>query len=68
MMILGYWLTNIIGLVMMHYGVKNIVSKNEEKYARKELIKDFIISIVYTAAVIVLVKTGWLKFPIEYFQ
>jgi len=67
-MILGYWLTNITGLIMMHRGVKNIVSKNEVKYTKKQLAKDLIISIVYTAGVIVLVKIGLLKFPIEYFQ
>ncbi len=68
MMILGYWLTNIIGLIMMHRGIRNIVANNEKKYRKKQLTKDLIISIAYTAAVIVLVKIGLLRFPIEYFH
>ena len=68
MMILGYWLTNIMGLIMLHRGIKNIVAKNEKKYPKKQLIKDLVISLIYTTAVVVLVKIGLLKFPIEYFQ
>ncbi len=68
MMIVGYWMTNIIGFVMMHYGVENFVSKDEKNYTRKKLIKDVIISIVYTGIIVFFVLMGWLKFPAEYFS
>ncbi len=34
-MILGYWITNVIGFMMMHYGIKDIFSK-EKKNIQKE--------------------------------
>lgn len=66
MMILGYWLTNIIGFMLMHYGVKDL--KKENNYMKQGLVKDIIISIIYTLIVIFLVKIGLLKFPFDYFK
>jgi len=70
MLICGYWLTNVLGLLLMHYGVKGLASgakggKNEPK---AELMKNIFYSIAYTLAIVLLVKIGWLKFPAEYFQ
>ncbi|NCO23931.1 MAG: hypothetical protein COZ07_10675 [Candidatus Infernicultor aquiphilus] len=67
-MILGYWITNVIGFIMMHHGVKDVISKEKSKYTRKKLIKDILISIVYTGVVVIFVLKGWLKFPTEYFK
>ena len=66
--IIGYWLTNIIGFILMHIGVKDLISKKERGYNKKELIKDLLISITYTIIIIVLVKIGWLRLPLEYFK
>jgi len=68
MMIVGYWLTNIIGLILMHKGAKKLIYKENNVYAKKELGKDILISIVYTLIVIALMALGWLKFPTEYFK
>lgn len=67
-MILGYWITNIAGFVLIHHGVKDLVSKEKSKYTKKELVKDITVSIVYTIVVVVFIKMGWLKFPLEYFE
>jgi hypothetical protein len=67
-MITGYWLTNIAGFMLMHYGVKNMTSKFKSSYSRKEITRDILISILYTLFVVMLVKIGWLKFPSEYFR
>ncbi|OGF26380.1 hypothetical protein A2331_06465 [Candidatus Falkowbacteria bacterium RIFOXYB2_FULL_34_18] len=67
-MIFGYWLTNVLGFMLMHHGVNDIISKEQKKHTRKEIIKDVLISIIYTLIVIVLINVGWLKFPLEYFQ
>jgi len=66
--VLGYWLTNIAGLILMHHGVKKIVKNEQPKYSKRELLKDFVLSILYTLFVIFLVKMGWLKVPSEYFK
>ncbi|MFA7286166.1 MAG: hypothetical protein WC052_00690 [Patescibacteria group bacterium] len=65
MMVLGYWITNVVGFILMHHGVKDILSKEEGSYTRKELVKDFAFSLAYTVLVVALVAIGWLKFPLE---
>ena len=65
-MVVGYWITNIIGLALMHHGVVNLVSKEKKKYTRKELVKDLAVSLIYTIVIIILASLGLLKFPTEY--
>ena len=67
-MLIGYWITNVVGFMLMHYGINDIVSKIENKYTKRKLLNDVLISIFYTIVVIVFVKLGWLKFPAEYFM
>ena len=67
-MILGYWITNIIGFILMHYGVVDLISKEKKKYTKKELVKDLIVSIIYTLIVLLLIRIGWIKFPLNYMQ
>ena len=45
MIILGYWITNIVGFMLMHHGVSDLLSKETEKYTKKEMVKDILISI-----------------------
>ena len=66
--ILGYWITNIVGFMMMHHGAEDALLKEEQKYTRKDFKKDIIISIFYTAIVVFFALIGWLKFPTEYFN
>ncbi len=66
--ILGYWLTNILGLVLMQKGAQKMLSKKERKYSRRDLLRDFAISLLYTGLILLLLKVGVLK-PIEnYFK
>ena len=65
-MVIGYWLTNVLGFVLMHKGAQQLLSKQEKKYARKELLKDVRISIAYTLLIIALIKAGVLK-PFEHY-
>lgn len=67
MMIFGYWITNVVGFMLMHHGVKDLVSGGKSKNTKKELMKDIVTSILYTLVVVIFVKMGWLKFPLEYF-
>jgi len=54
--VLGYWLTNVAGFVLMHKGAKKILSSDEKRYARRELMKDIGISLAYTLLIVVLVQ------------
>lgn len=55
-LIVGYWLTNITGLLLMHKGVKQLLSGEARAGTRRELIKDLAISLLYTALIVLLVK------------
>jgi hypothetical protein len=68
LVILGYWLTNVLGFVLMHKGAQQVLSKEEKKYSRRELVKDVCVSLVYTALIVVLLKTGILKPIGQYFS
>jgi hypothetical protein len=66
--IVGYWLTNVLGFVLMHKGAQQVLSKEEKKYSRRELFKDVIVSLLYTALIVVLLKLGILKPISAYFS
>ncbi len=67
-MIIGYWLTNILGFTLLHKGATEIFAEEKNKYSKKDLAKDLLISVLYTFIIIIIVKLGWLKFPAEYFK
>jgi hypothetical protein len=60
-LILGYWLTNVLGFVLMHKGARQMLSNEPSAGTRRELLTDIIVSLIYTAVIIVLVKMGVLK-------
>ena len=64
--IVGYWLTNIVGLLMMHYGVTDATL--ERKMTKKELALNVAFSIAYTMVMAYLIHVGILKFPTDYFK
>jgi hypothetical protein len=66
--ILGYWLTNVLGFVLMHKGAQQVLSDEEKKYSRRALLKDVVVSLLYTALIVVLIKTGVLKPIGKYFS
>lgn len=68
MMILGYWITNVAGLILVHQGLRNLVSSEKGKYIRRELARDIVISVIYTIVVVMFARIGWLRFPLEYFD
>lgn len=62
--IIGYWLTNVIGFVLMHKGAQKMLSKEERKYSWRDAVRDIGISLLYTALIVLLLKLGIVK-PIE---
>ena len=62
-LIVGYWLTNVLGFILMHKGAQAMVSE-KTKYSRRELLRDFVISLLYTGLILLLIKLGILK-PIQ---
>jgi hypothetical protein len=67
-LVLGYWLTNVLGFVLMQKGAQQILTEKERKYSRRDLLRDLAISLLYTLLIVLLVKLGILK-PIQsYFE
>jgi hypothetical protein len=66
-LIIGYWLTNIVGMIMMHKGAQKLLTEKEKKYSRRDLLRDLGISVLYTVLIVVLVKFGVLKPIRSYF-
>lgn len=62
--VVGYWLTNVLGFVLMHKGVRWLRSPQEKEETKREIWKDLWISFAYTALIVVLIKLGVLK-PIQ---
>ena len=66
--ILGYWLTNIFGLLLLHYGTAGLSGRHQGFFSKRELAKNALLSIFYTAFIACLFAAGILKFPTEYFS
>jgi hypothetical protein len=62
--IVGYWLTNVLGFVLMHKGAEKVLRKQDKKYSWRDALRDFGISLLYTALIVLLLKLGIVK-PIE---
>ncbi|MCI0744993.1 MAG: hypothetical protein L0Y58_06270 [Verrucomicrobia subdivision 3 bacterium] len=55
--IAGYWLTNLLGFVLMHKGAATMLAREAPKrYSRRDLAKDLGVSLLYTLLIIVLIK------------
>ena len=62
--VLGYWLTNVLGFVLMHKGAGKILVDGDRPYSRRDLARDALISLLYTGLIVVLLKLKVLR-PLE---
>lgn len=62
-LIVGYWLTNILGFILLHVGGVEAVTGTKRPYGRRHLVRDVLLSVGYTVVVLVLVSAGWLSYP-----
>jgi hypothetical protein len=56
----GYWLTNVLGFVLLHKGVVGMVSMK-----RASLRRDLLIATGYTIVVATAASLGWLPSPVS---
>jgi hypothetical protein len=63
-LVLGYWLTNVLGFILLHKGAQEALGKGAAGYTRRDLAKDVAISLAYTLVIVALVRWGVLK-PIQ---
>jgi hypothetical protein len=67
-LVVGYWLTNVIGFILMHKGGQKLLTEKQGRYSWRDLGRDVGISLLYTALIVGLVKFGVLKPIKNYFQ
>ncbi|MFO1499678.1 MAG: hypothetical protein U1G07_15005 [Verrucomicrobiota bacterium] len=65
--VLGYWLTNILGLVLLQRGGEVMLGKSSIASRRKQWARDLAISLLYTVLILVLVKLRVLAPLPDYF-
>jgi hypothetical protein len=65
--VVGYWLTNVLGFILMHKGAQQMLKEGTSQYTRRELFKDLATSLLYTLLIVALVKWGVLKPVQNYF-
>src|SRR5579871_1650867 len=66
--VLGYWLTNIIGFVMMHKGANKMMREKDSPYTLRAFARDMGISLLYTLLIILLVKYKFVEPLPDYFK
>lgn len=66
--VVGYWLTNVLGFVLLHHGARRALSSagQARPYAWADLRRDVVVSLAYTLLLVVLLKSGVLR-PVEEF-
>lgn len=65
--ITGYWLTNVIGFVLLHKGAEKALAAADKPYTARSLARDALISLLYTGLIVLLVQLGVLKPVTDYF-
>ena len=65
--ILGYWLTNVVGLILLHKGAEKALTAVDKPYTARSFARDALISLLYTGLIVLLVQLGVLKPVTDYF-
>lgn len=60
--ILGYWLTNLLGFLMLHWGGEGLAYRRRSTMSVQ---RSLFVSVLYSVIMIFLVSAGWLAPPTE---
>jgi hypothetical protein len=56
-LVMGYWLTNVLGLVLLHVGTRRaLASGPARRYTAREVLRDLGVSLLYTLLLVCLVR------------
>jgi len=50
--VLGYWLTNVLGLVLMQWGAEAAITNKFKAYGARQIARDLVIALLYTALIL----------------
>jgi len=63
--IIAYWLTNLLGFLLLHWGSLGLLNR---QYSAINIRHSLLISVVYTAIILLMVILGWLAPPTHYLE
>jgi len=67
-MMVFYWITNLVGLLLMHRGLRSAVGGESSVGSLwKRVVSDVLLSLGYSAILAVLIYKGIVRLPHEYF-
>jgi len=62
--IIGYWISNVLGILMMQFGVTEVFTQPEKtRNWRQDLLIGFISSTAYTVVIVGLIQFNWIEVP-----
>lgn len=61
--ILGYWLSNLLGLILLHRGISGLLAKPSMNWRGS-----IMVAVLYTLVIALLVWLGWIPVPTEILQ
>jgi hypothetical protein len=61
--ILGYWLTNLLGFLLLHWGSEGLLYQSRSTISIR---KSLVVSVIYSVIVMLMVLFGWIASPTEY--
>lgn len=64
--ILGYLLSNVLGFVLMHHGLKHALGDLKKASVRLEIKEILLWSALYMVLIVILFALGWVKPPQDY--
>lgn len=59
----GYWLSNVAGVLLMQNGALALLPGEHKSQGHKDLLWGLLTSSLYTAAIVLAIKLGWLGQP-----
>lgn len=59
----GYWLTNVAGVLLMQNGALALLPEHRKPHRSREILWCLLTSSLYTAAMALAAKVGWLAMP-----
>ncbi|MFN9623171.1 MAG: hypothetical protein ACK587_10125 [Cyanobacteriota bacterium] len=62
-LISGYWLSNLVGIVLMQNGAMALATEGRKTQPAREIAWGLLSSSVYTLAILLAVKLHWLALP-----
>ena len=60
--VLGYWLTNLAGFILLHKGVTGFLDKKNHKGG---IVRHLVIASLYTVVIMLMVWLDWIPVPTE---